>query len=236
MKQLKWRPDDDYMNPMEDTQYWSEDDWEKYFQEQDKRVGVLSRKTKDKLSGYKEQYIGVQPFICSDKEDLMTVVDSHWLSCQELDDNPACFDLEPLFEFKSSGENPDASQFTLETLPVYQYALSLSDDFSKFILYHMQKGKESPEVHLINTHFFQIQSDIASGHLLGFGREGLAGNIARLKRSLRSIHRCINALVSMRRKEMDHEDRLEILSQKLITLRDDVIKYIYDLRNYAWWD
>jgi hypothetical protein len=235
MSQIKWHPDDDYSGLVDETQYWTEEEWEKHFQEQDKRAGAINRKTKDKSSDYKEQYIGAQPFICSEKTNLFTGVESHWLACDSSDEYPT-FEIESSITFDYQYQTPDPTQLTLANLPVYQLALSLSSDFSKFILSHMENGKELPEIHQINSHFFQIQSNIASGHLLGFGREGLPGNIARIKRALSSIQRCVTALVSMKKKNLDNDERLDNLSQKLIVLRDELIKYVYELRSFAWWE
>jgi hypothetical protein len=234
MSQIKWYPDDEYSDSVEETQYWTEEEWEKYFQEQDKRAGTINRKTKDKASDYKEKYIGAQPFICSEKNNLFTGVESHWLASESPEEYPPPYETESRIGYEF--EAPDPTRLTLANLPVYQLSLSLSTDFSRFILSHMEKGKETPEIHQINSHFFQIQSNIAAGHLLGFGREGLPGNIARLKRALSSIQRCLSALISMKKKNLDNDARLDTLSQKLIMLRDELIKYVYELRSFAWWE
>ncbi len=222
--QNKWLPNDDFFFEADEPRVWSEEDWEQYLQDQEKRATLTTRKTRDIKQSYQEHFNGDFPSIQCEHHSLNTNVQSNWLNQSQTSDYPT-ISLESMEHFLEQG-GP-----SIDDVPIYRLVLMMNHDFSKFILSHLQSGETSPEVHQINTHFFQIQSHIVAGHTLGYEGEGLSGNIVRLKRALKCAQTCMDSLLSLKRKRVVHDDIIESLICYLNNIRDQLIRYILDLRS-----
>jgi hypothetical protein len=123
----------------------------------------------------------------------------------------------------------------LEALPAYQYSMQFGLDTPRFIKPFYEKGLDTPELHQLHFHCYQIAAHVAGGHALGYDKDGLTGNIAKLKRALKSAHLCLEALDVIKRKHLSNDETVNRLIQQIILVRDSLIHHIVELRKKVWW-
>ena len=227
-----WGPDKEFIFEPDNPIDWSEEDWELFFKQQDRRVYSKPHQVKP---DYQEYFNGQDAVILTHQNGLNTGVTSHWLNSSE-ESFPECLfpaELDILNENRT--ESGDGIAHELSELPAYQLAADLNHLFSHFIISSMEKGNNIPELRQINHQFFQIQFHIASGYYFGFEREAIPANIAKVKRALKSTQMCLDALFSMKRKELESEQILNPLIHRIIELRDTLVHYMIELRNLHSW-
>ena len=76
-----WEQDNNYSPEAEETN-WTEEDWERFFEEQDKRAEQYQKKFDEAYDKYKEQYTEDEELSKKIQGDLtkdIPVINSHWL-------------------------------------------------------------------------------------------------------------------------------------------------------------
>src|SRR5689334_6849118 len=84
-----WDQDNNYSPEAEQTS-WTEEDWERFFEEQDKRAEQYQKKFDEAYDKYKEQYTDddeLSKKIQSDLTKDTPVINSHWLEMARDADN-----------------------------------------------------------------------------------------------------------------------------------------------------
>ena len=66
---------------------------------------------------------------------------------------------------------------------------------------------------------------------MGFDGSGLAGNLAKLKRALKSTNTCLDALLVFKRKDFLAETVVTDFIYEYLRVRDALIHYIIQLRS-----
>ena len=161
------------------------------------------------------------------------VINSHWLEMTRDAENEY-ENLEP-WDNELQQLEFDLQENELDSLAAYQYAVRFGLEAPHLLKTFYELGIDTPEVHQLHLHSYQIGAHIAGGHALGYDKDGLTGNIAKLKRALRSANYCLEALLSMKRKHLTENDATEKLIQYNILVRDSLIHRIEELRQQVWW-
>lgn len=232
---MQWEQDDIY-SPEADEPNWSEEDWEQFFQEQDHRAEQYQKKFEEAYGKYKEQYTDDEELskkIQSDLEPHHPATNPQWLELAE-QAHQEYLSQEP-WEAEQADLEMNMENAELEALPAYQYSMQFGLDTPHFIKPLYEKGLDTPELHQLHFHCYQIAAHVAGGHALGYDKDGLTGNIAKLKRALKSAHLCLEALDAIKRKHLSNDDTVNRLIQQIILVRDSLIHRIVELRKKVWW-
>lgn len=236
---MNWEQDNIYL-PDRVEFNWSEEDWEKFFQGQDRRAEQYQKKFEEVYYQYKEKYDDdTQPnkIIQSELNVKNPVVYSNWLEFSLNNNNSMNTDEVLLWDNRDSIElRLEIQQAELDYMPVYQNSLKFGIESPKLFKPFYEKNIDTPEVHQFHLHCYQIAAHIISGHSFGYEKDGLTGNIAKLNRSLKSAQNCLESLLAIERKKLDCDQiRLKNIIRDNIQIRDLLIYRIAELRKQVWW-
>lgn len=218
----------DYFKKIDFDKPWDEDDWERFFRAQEQ----LSREPG-----------GRQAFGLSSRKPGLSFRDV--LRRFGMDpDNPGALPAE-FDPYAEPPVEPSPRPFwqenaELESLPVYCqskcYAtrvLLLCDRYFGKLLAKTYKSalhRRCQEIlRDLQHHATAMPRDVACGHHLGYGREGVKGNIARCKRALAHADACVGLVTRFPRAKFPAGEYTRLVKETL-RLRQDLMAWIGALR------
>ncbi len=224
---------------MFDDEIWDEDQWESFLKKDDDRVArylkLLNRflvehpmpKADDerKHQEWKDAfnaYLIEHGLVLDDMEPDLFEEEG-----EEVDEEGALrFDIE---EDELDMEEEFNSFESLQQLPAYQKASALTSNVLAWSDALPGSTKDSELVQFCSN-IMQITANIAKGHGMGYDREVLGGNIACLKRGIKSANAALDLLQDMKsRPYMISTQYLELYEQTY-EVRNNVGLYIQELR------
>jgi hypothetical protein len=249
------KPNKDDYDDLFDKEDWDEDDWEKFMEINDKKIDEYMKKLDD-VGGDPEKLIDKLMEFDKPKNDCID-------NCEDCGERFECYFYELEQERKEweamsadekneliqestndlyveSGYEFSSDEDDFEKLPVYRkafdYAIFISD-FLNPILENIKDDKEylnlDDDIKILAEHSSLIGAKIAGGTGIGYDRFAINGNIANVKRALKSANLCLNALNNLERKEIITKSKSYELINRTIDVRDSVIHRILELRKRA---
>lgn len=224
---------------MFDDEIWDEDQWESFLKKDDDRVArymkLLNRflaehplpKTDDpnKDQEWKDAfnaYLIEHGLVLDDVEqDLF-----HEQEGEVDEEGMLRFDLE---EEELDLEEEYNSFESLQQLPAYQKASALTSAVLSWSDALPGSIKDSELVQFCSN-IMQITANIAKGHGMGYDREVLGGNIACLKRGIKSANAALDLLREMKSRSYMRPAQYLDLYEQTYEVRNTVGLYIQELR------
>lgn len=216
------------------TRDWSEDDWERYFDEQDRLWYEYGADTAlDLPSAPWTDTTPDIPYFAA--EDDSPSVDADFASFFEPDD----------VESETDAEDDDADDEDMlsagwqkaidEDLPAWCAAVDFGQFVYEFVEPDCQSEVTGPRQYILNTLLSEsllVQDYIVSGHHFGYTEDTLCGNITLCRRALASLDRCIQCL-----ERLDPADDVKrrALSIRGRIVRAFLLRRIETLREMIWW-
>lgn len=229
----KWEEENESHDWDEESE-WDEERWEEFFQEQDRRADYFLKKFEQSLKKYEdagspnpveEAFQDLFPDfeIPSDSNEQDEIVRLLAEAESEENDHPwSENEFEEVFD-------------DFEKIYTYQVAYEFAISVSHFVKPLYDTPLETPALHQLHYHGYQVAAHIVGGHAFGYERDGIVANIAKCKRALKSISACIEAIVKIRHAKSTPSAQTDALFQQAIKVRDAVIHRIEELRHMVWW-
>lgn len=194
-----------------ETRDWSEEDWERFFREQDDR-----------------HFAEMQAHMCQQGEEI-----EGSLPASVADELLADFGEDDLFEedFEFDEELGEA----LERIPAWRAAAEFCDRTIGLVAPMLERRRGGPRAYLAQTlvtECYLVPDYILAGHELGYNEDTLCGNIALCVRSRRSLERCIECLERFGGALNEQCRKLMICA---IITRVFLDQRITELREKVWW-
>ena len=200
----------------ENTRFWNENDWERYFVSQDTRFAA-------------EMQTG--EFQEEPSADVAGILEDDSDSCPDCPGQPPQGD--DLTDI-SDEDYEAALEKELNKLPSWRAALEFSDVIYELVSPICQQPGEEP-MQRISRHLCQesylVADYIAGGHEIGYDEDVICGNIALCNRALTSLDRCIAHLSDLPPADGNGEK----LMLRAHVVRSFIMRRIEDLRNQVWW-
>ena len=192
------------------TREWSEDDWELYFDEQDRQYQV------------------------SDEEHDPN---GHPGECP-LDAAGADSESPPLPADGAPSDDPlheDWLERELNEIPAWRAAVEFGNYAYDYVapICHGQEG--GPREYVLRTlchESYLVQDYIAAGHEIGYDEETLCGNIALCRRAVSALARCAQCLERVAGKD---REACSALSSRASVTQAFLTRRIERLRDMVWW-
>src|SRR5579862_8665156 len=129
---MQWEQDDIF-TPEADQPSWTEEDWEHFFQEQDRRAEHYQKKFEEAYDKYKEQYSDneLSKKIQSDLNSTLNTNASGTFAPSIPD--TTTFVMQEPWESAESDLELEMENAELEALPAYQYSMQFGLDTPRFI-------------------------------------------------------------------------------------------------------
>ncbi|MCX7918642.1 MAG: hypothetical protein N3A72_03320 [bacterium] len=228
------------VNNWDDAADWTEDQWEAFFQEQDRRADYFLKKFEQSLKKY-EAAGTPDPVEAAFNELFAEIEGAEFPEVPaEIDDTVNESDVEAEVEYEPEEPPWTVEEFEEElddfhNIYAYQIAYEFAILVNQFVKPLYDTPFENESIRQLHYHGYQIAAHIAGGHAYGYDRDGIVGNIAKCKRALRSINICLDAIVKIKQTETVLPSQTDTLFQQAIKVRDAVIHRIEDLRSMVWW-
>ena len=241
-----------------DTRNWSEEDWERFFKQQDEWYfnEMRKRAEADGSTG------SVGP-IAEDGADLLAEDDADLLADEDFDldlldlplesDSDACCrdgqcDSADDDEDAPSGECPCCGETEAEAtehellleeelnkVPAWRAAVEFSNSCFDFVQPRCGREKGGPNQYLLRTlcqRSILVPDYISGGHEIGYEEDTLCGNIALCLRARQNLERCAQCL---ERLGGARDEGCRPLLVRACVTRTFLEKRIAELRSQVWW-
>ena len=235
----KWEEEKEFNEWNEEEAEWNEDRWEEFFQEQDRRADYYLKKFEQSLKKYENagSFDPVEDAVNDLFSDLKGSSNSK--EPNEIDELLA--ETEAEFETEEANQPWLRDEFEedfddFEKIDAYQIAYEFAIAVSHFVKPLYDTPLETPALHQLHYHGYQVAAHIVGGHAFGYERDGIVANIAKCKRALKSINACIEAIAKMKHAKTSLQAQLDALFQQAIKVRDAIIHRIEELRSMVWWE
>jgi hypothetical protein len=193
-----------------DTRLWSEDDWEHYFDQEDR----------------KGRHALAEPVEESEGSQYSPSIDG------QLDDSCSA-DGMPLQEGPEQDVEPDIGE--LNAIPAWRAAVDLTENIYRFVAPACEEARGGPVQYIARTlcrEGCNVHDCLEVGHKLGYEEDTLCGNIAMCRRSYRALQRCIQCLERLGGNGDPECGRL--LTRALVT-RSFLQRRMSEMREMVWW-
>jgi hypothetical protein len=212
---------------------WTEEDWERFFRAQERLMSERQASSKGK-GGYSASEL-------SFREVLRRF---------GIDPDGGRGPAEPLLPAEADAPVLPGShrafwedEAEAESLPLYvesqTYVVTLHRFIRERFRNALRKTFKSPRHRYFQTalkrlraHALEIPRNVAAGHALGYGPEGIKGNIARLRRALYHADASVGLLSRVNRSFMSRED-FRVLFAPAVRMRNALLGWIAFLREHA---
>jgi len=205
------------------TRDWSEEDWERFFEEQDR----LFQETHAQTLQQSSEGAGAAPSCPIEAVGPDDETDEAWL-----DDD----DEEP--------EDPLDAQVLdeLDEIPAWRAGVELSDRVYTYVAPVCREQPGGPVLYIARTlcrESYLVHDYVEAGHEIGYDEETLCGNIAMCLRARRAIDRCIQCLERLGGSGSGlggaGAEQCRRLTTRAIVTRVFIDQRIAELRQKVWW-
>ena len=225
---------------MFDDEIWDEDQWEAFLKKDDDRVA--------KYMKLLNRFLAEHPLPKTDdrgreqewKDAFNAYLIQHGLVLDDMEHellrgDADAIDEEGTLSFGGGEEELDLDEEfnsfeSLQQLPVYQKAGALTSEVLSWSDALPGSIKDSELVQFCSN-IMQITANIAKGHGMGYDREVLGGNIACLKRGIKSANAALELLREMKSRSYLTTDRYRELYEQTYEVRNTLGLYIQELRD-----
>lgn len=243
---------DDY-GDLFDKDDWDEDDWEKFMEINDKKMDEYMKKL-DEVDGDPEKLIDELMKIDKAEDDCIDNCEEcgerfecyfyeleqdmkEWESLSEEEKNELMQEFADNTYIESNYES-DIGERDFRNLPAYKKAFDYAIYIHNLLKPMVENIKDKNEylnldedIRRLLEHSGLIAAKIAGGTGMGYNKFAINGNIANVKRALKSANECIEALSNLEKKGIMIETK-ELIN-RTIEVRDAVIHRILELRKKA---
>jgi hypothetical protein len=203
------------------TNGWTEEDWEQFFDEQDRQL-------RDTDAGESNRVGATREAETVDFEDP-----EHWCSPEEtmLLEAEASESEDTIME----DDSEDLLDRELNEIPAWRSAVEFGDRVYEYVWPHCRSHQGGPRQYIMRTlctESYLVQDYLAAGHEIGYEEDTLCGNIALCNRALSSLERCTQCLD--RAMGIDDDQCAALVTRAHIT-KSFLLRRIDELRNMVWW-
>ena len=197
------------------TRLWSEEDWERYFAEQERSNQESDAPPIEAATDWDASHAACpsDPSVWDDDDDEPLGDD---------DDDDDEFAIDPELE-------------ELNEIAAWRAAVDLSDSVYEFVAPSCEAEQGGPIGFILRTlcrESYCVHDYVEAGHKLGYDVDTLCGNIATCLRACHSLDRCIQCLERLGGR--GDPDCRRLLVRAAVT-RSFLERRIADLRQMVWW-
>lgn len=221
---------------------WDEDDWERFLRQYDTRMAKYQE-----LFETLEHHPQRDRLIAKEMgwDRVLGECDNHSQDCSTCAKQQDCeiFHVSKLWAdaISAAGAGRAAGEVEHDTgdlreITAYReghaFALEVDSCFNRVFEAAAEPDEEVLEALSLSS---LVPAKIAGGHGMGYERDSLCGNIAYCKRALKCLGQCVEALMSIRSRNLAATHQLDALVGRAWEVEKEVKARIDDLRSHVWW-
>ncbi len=215
-----------------DTGNWSEEDWERFFQQQDEQ---FFQKMREEMQ---DEPFDAGPLDLETDldEDMARFLEEDLLS-EDFDAPPEEHDCCPYEqEYEEQADFEASLGRELNLIPAWRAAVEFSNAVFEYVRPVCRNGHEGGPVQYLVRTLCQgsvlVPDYVSAGHEIGYDEDTLCGNIALCVRAKRSLDRCVQCL---ERLGGPHDKDIRPLLVRAVVTRTFLEHRIRELRQRVWW-
>ncbi len=202
-----------------ETEDWDEDDWEALFQEEDE---FLDR-WKEEIQGRGQK---IEKYYSSSSQLYRMYAE---FGFENIDDKGA----DDEHNYKADNQidlRRQRSAKSFRFIPVWQKAHLFASAVHNFVTPIYDGKLQNEDVYRLQSSSLMVEANIAAGHEIGYSKDRLCGNIAKCKRALASLEKCLEAVIKIENSGIVPIVQTRVIFDQAIEVREALVKRIINLR------